>query len=252
MNGNGRRGRQDLGLGLGMPALSANPTLQGELQVASLLQDPIFTSTAEGLVTDFRVGGQPLLCSDRGVGLRCWDMAAQAEGHRAIGIPCRAKTLVSVEFALAAAGYVVGGVAVDDIPEDEAVDPNHASIADRLNYVFGLGLMTIGAGATTTFTATSRRGCRLGRMILYGTAAGAYTRVGVKSIDLNNSPLASGRVSGSTIDYLPLGFFDYTRTDIDGICLGADIGFNETLTLTLTNMDGVPYDIYGGIFIEPV
>lgn len=242
---------QGLALGLQRVAASATPTLEGELQVDALLEDPTFVSSAEGLVTDFRIGGQPVLCSDKGAGWRMFHSQAQSEGHRSLGIPLKQKQLVSVTFALTGAATTCGAIGVKPIPPGEAVAPNDPSIAKRLDYVFGLGSVNIGAGATGELVATSRREGTLGLLVLYSPTAAAAYDVTVSDITVNNRPLLAGRVSGATIDRSPLAWFDYLNTDCDGRILACPIGVNETVRVAMLNNNAGAIDVYGGIFMLP-
>lgn len=242
---------QGLGIGLGRKTGVATGSMEGEAQVASLLNDPIFASDQEGLITDFRVGGQSLLCSDLGVGWRTFSLAAQLEDQRAIGLPVRPKTLVTIGYTLAAAGTIVGGIGTDPIPMEEARDPNDPSVAGRLNYVFGLGKTTVPNGAEATIAAVCRRSCKLGAIVLYSPTAAAYLDVEVRNIERNNATLFAGRVSGATLDSLPLGYFDYLRTDTDGRRLNLDVAFNDIITVKLFNNNAAPIDVYGGILVDP-
>lgn len=242
---------QGLGLGLGRKTGAATGSLEGELQVASLLNDPIFSANQEGLITDFRVGGQSLMCSDLGVGWRVFHLAAQLEGQRAIGLPVRAKTLVTASYSLAAAGTIWGAVGTDPIPPEEAKDANDPTVSTRLNYVFGLGKVTVPNGAAATINAVCRRSGTLGALVLYSPSAAAYDDIEVRNVERNNATVFAGRVAGATTDPMPLGYFDYLRTDTDGRMLNLEVAFNDNLTITLFNNNAAPLDVYGGILVLP-
>ena len=244
------------GLGIGFPrpgAAAASVSLLSELQINGLLLDPVFRATQEGLLTDLRIGGQPVLCSDLGVGIRCFDWTAQVEGKRALALPVKRRTQVQASFTLDAAGFVVGGIGVDPIPEEEAREVNDPALAGRLSYIFGLG-RTVAAGlADFTITATCRKGCDLGAMILYGTGS-ALDDITIFDISLNNKPLMSGRggpTVGPNVDEMSLTFFDFQRTDLDGRTLNARIEQNDILVIKGHNYNAAAINVFGGIFTQP-
>jgi len=243
--------RQGLYLGLGRATGAAAFNLEGEVQVPALLLDPCFSADQEGLITDFRVGGQTLMCSDQGVGWKLWHAQAALEGSRAIGIPVPANTKVSVSGTLAAAGTIVGGIGVDPIPASEARVPNAPEVADRLNYVFGLGSVAVAAGADGYLNAVCKRQCTLGPLVLWSPTGAASFDVTVENIEINNSPLPAGRVSGATIDRAPLPYFDFLRTDLDGRTLNAECGYNHSVSIKLHNYNAGPITVYGGILVLP-
>lgn len=248
------RSIQGLALGAQRASGTATPTISGELQVNALLLDPVFRSSQEGLVTDLRIGGQPTLCSNLGMGIRCFDWTAQVEGRRALAIPAKRKTTWQASFALAAAGSVFGAIGVDPIPEEETLEFDDPRMAPRLSYGFGLGSTAIAAGSPATIVATCRKGGELGPMILYGRAAGALDEVSVFDIDVNGVSLLAGRSGaavGANIDEIGLAFFDFQRTDLDGRTLNYEIHQNDVLTIKLHNYGAGGHTIDGGIFMLP-
>ena len=242
---------QGLFLGLGRSTGAAAFNLEGELQVPALLLDPCFSADQEGLITDFRVGGQTLMCSDQGVGWKLWHAQSALEGSRAIGLPVPANTKVSVSGTLVAAGTIVAGIGVDPIPPGEARVPNSPEVADRLNYVFGLGSVAVPAGGDAFLAATCKRECTLGPLVLWSPTAAAAFDVTVENVEINNKPMPAGRVSGANIDRGPLTYFDFLRTDLDGRTLNAECGYNHSVAVKLHNFNGGPITVYGGILVLP-
>jgi hypothetical protein len=248
--------RQVQGLALGAQRQSgtATPSISGELQVNALLLDPVFRASQEGLVTDLRIGGQPVLCSNLGMGIRCFDFSAQVEGRRALGIPAKRKTTWQASFTLAAAGSVFGAIGVDPIDEAETLEFDDPRMAPRLCYGFGLGSTAIGAGADVEISAVCRKGGELGPMVLYTRAAGGMDEVSVFDIQVNGISLLAGRggaTVGANVDEIGLAFFDFQRTDLDGRTLNYDIGQNDVLTIKLHNYGVGAHTVDGGIFMLP-
>lgn len=244
------------GLGLGFPrsaAAAVGVALNAEIQINGLLLDPIFRSTQEGLLTDLRIGGQPVLCSDLGVGIRCFDFTAQVEGKRALALPVKRRSQIQASFTLDAAGFVVGAIGVDPIPEEEAREMNDPAMAARLSYIFGLGRTVCAPLADFTITAVCRKGCDLGAMVLYGTGT-ALDDITIFDISMNNKPLMSGRggpTIGAAVDEMALGFFDFQRTDLDGRTLNARIEQNDILIIRGHNYNIAAINVFGGIFTQP-
>lgn len=243
---------QGLALGLGArKSGAATHTMEGEAQVPVLLEDLIFHSDQEGLIDDLRVGGQSLMCSDKGVGWRAFHTQSQLEGARSIGLPIRQKTTVTLSCTMAAAAIALAGVGVRPIPPEEARDANDPAVSDRLNYIFGLGSTSCAPGVETVITAVARRSCKLGPIVLYPRVAAGYLDLAIRDVSYNNSPLGAGRVKGATIDELPIGFFDYLRTDLDGRMLDLDVEFNGALTITVFNANAGAIIVDGAVLVLP-
>lgn len=243
--------RQGLALGLGRATGAAAFVLSGQLEVPALLMDPLVMADQEGTIDRFTVGGQSVMCSDKGVGWRVFHAQAQMEGARAMGLPMAEKTVVSIEGTLAAAGTVLASLGVDPIPESEGRVPNDPEISRRLNYVFGLGSVSVPAGGTVEMVATARRHCVLGPMVLYSGTPAAALDVTIENVEVNNAPLPAGRLAGATIDRIPLVHFDYLRTDLDGRVLHWEIRHNHQISILLRNYNASPITVYGGILVLP-
>lgn len=248
------RQSQSLAVGCVRVAGTATPSISGEFQTNVLVMDPIIRASQEGLVSDLRINGQPMMCSDLGVGVRLFDMTAQVEGRRAAGVPVKRRSTWSAALVLAAAGSVSAAWGVDPIPEEEAMEPDDPRVAMRYRYVFGLGSTPIAAGADAVITATCTKPGDLGPLIMYGRLAGALDEVTVTGIEVNGVPLLAGRAPGTAPpfgDEIPLGFFDFARTDLDGRTLLYSIGQNDKLVIRLHNYGAGAHTIDGGVFMLP-
>jgi hypothetical protein len=241
-----QRNAQGLALGLGRSTGAAAFSLTGTLQIPALLQDLVLRASQLGLVTDLRVAGQVLMCSNQGATLDMFRPDAEVEGQRGLGIPLAAQQVVQCDGTLAAAGTIAGGIGVDPITPDRVVPVN--MLGRALDYVFGLGSSgAVAAGAAGTLTATSRRDVMLGRIVMNSDGGGDV--VTVRSIQVNNIELLSGQ-SGAT-DELPVEYFSGENSDVDGLTLAYPVQDNGNVTVTIQNNDAVARTTYGGIFVMP-
>lgn len=240
-----QRNAQGLALGLGRSAGAANFALSSTLQVPSLLQDLVLRSTQLGLVTDLRVAGQVLMCSNQGATLQMFAPDSEVEGQRGLGIPLAAQQVVDVAGTLLAAGTISGAIGVDPITPDRVIPVN--KLGRALDYLFGLGSSGAVAAATAgSLSATSRRDVMLGRIVLNSDAADVVT---VRSIQVNNIELLAGQ-AGVT-DEIGVEYFGGENSDIDGLTLAYPVRDNGNVTITIQNNDAVARTTLGGIFVMP-
>jgi hypothetical protein len=240
-----RRQVQGFTLGIGRQSGSATPEITGIPQVPVLLEDLIIQSSQSlGLVTKLTVSGQPLFASDKDCDMNMWHRAAQVEGQRSLMIPVAAQQQVTVGATLAAAGVFAAAIGTAPIEADQVVPTNE--LGDALTYAFGLGTVNALAAATGSLTATCRKPCQLGRLVLTASIADQIT---VRSIVVNNIELLSGQ-SGSA-DEVAVETYRYDATDRDGNELQFPVDLNGNVTIACFNNDAVARDVYGGIFVAP-
>jgi hypothetical protein len=235
------RNAQGLTLPLGRQA-GAPYNLAGTLQQAALLQDPILMSTNPGQVTQFRVAGQSIMCSDQSAPLIMLAPDCQVEGHRGMGIPLTAQQEVTIATDLAA-GVLSGGINLRPIDPSQVVPINE--LGTLLDYLFGFGVVNAGIGADFILTARALRPGMLGLMVL---AADANPEdIAISSITINNIELQAGEAGAeTTVDqYGPF------CTDDDGCVLGYPVRQNDQVIIAGHNYNAAAINVRGGCFMLP-
>lgn len=241
------RNAQGLTLGLGSDrAATTAKALESALQQASLLQDLQITSTQLGLVDAIRVAGQSLMASDRGANIQMFAPKAHVEGHRGMAIPLAQQQTVSVDITLVANGTVSAGVSLRPIDPTAVIPVN--KLGSALNYVFGLGLVNVLAGAGGSLIATARRDCVLGLCVL--DASANPEDVQIRSVTINNVELLAGP-DGAAGEF-GIECFGFDSTDDDGNVVGYPVRTNDVVNIDFWNYNAAPVNVYGGIFVLPV
>lgn len=240
------RNAQGLTLGLPRAAGAAAGTLTTTLQSSALLQDLHLNASQLGLVDAIRVAGQNVMCSDKGMDIQGFSsINVNPEGHRGIGIPLASQQTVAVDYTLAAAGTIAGGVNVE--PIDPALLAPVNTLGQALNYCAGFGSIAAGAGATTAMVVTMRRQVMLG---LFGLTASANSiDLTVRSISINNVELNAGAAGQAG----EVGFdvYSWRSDDTDGNTIGYQTRVNDQITIQIHNYNAAAIDVYGGAFILP-
>lgn len=241
-----RRNAQGFALGLGREAAAASGTLNGELQVASMLMDPIVTTTEEGVVTAFRVNGQSVMVTKEGADIRLFSPAGQFEGQRSMSLPLRAQQSVAISYELAGAGTVAACIGTDPISPEKVVPINQ--LGKAIDYLAGFGQVEVPNGDSDVLEAKLLRPCVLGPMCL--TAESDPEDLTVQSILVNGIELLSGGRTAVGRE-IPIGYMSHLCTDLDGKTLGYYCEANDVITITLANYNAGNIIVRGGAFIIP-
>lgn len=234
-------------LGLGRSAGVTDHVLSDELRNDSLLEELTINCSVIDLVDSIKVGGQDLMCSNKGANIMMFHPEAQFEGARSFGFPLHKAVPVEVRVGTAAPSTLVAGLGIQPIPDELLAQgiPDVNGLGDALNVVFGLGTVTIAAGTSDVLTATSRRRTTLGALVIDSATAAALLDVVVEEITLNGRPLLGG------VDPMPLADLSYLATDLDGRTLAQDVEVGDVVEVTLHNYNAGGIAVYGGIWCLP-
>ena len=219
--------------------------LRGVIQQACLLQDPLIVPSLPGtgiLVTEFRLAGQSVMCSDHGAPIEMWAPDCVVEGHRGLSIPLAAQQEVVIETNQAA-GTLSGGVGLRPILPDQVIPINQ--MGRGLDYVFGLGSVVAGAGADAVLVARAQRPCMLGQLVITTTAA--PMDIAIRSITVNGIELQGG----AALAEQSAGCFSPQCTDDDGCVLGFPVSANDTVQIMLHNWNAAAITVSAGCFVLP-
>lgn len=228
---------------------AANANVIATTQRPLLLQSIGVSSTQFGNITDIKVAGQSLNCSDSSAAIGSFLFEAQGAQNRTIGLTINNNQTVSVEAVLAAGGDF--GFAISAYPIDPSQVRSLKEQADRYNFYFGLGTAAPGAAGTATMTATATRGCVLGEVRLSNQTAGGA----VPDSDLVVSSFkVSGieMLAGDTNQEVPFSAFTGSSTDVLGLALDYPIEPNAIVQVVVENKNGGAAATVGGvIFVAP-
>jgi hypothetical protein len=233
-----------LGLGIDHAATTAK-VLTESLAQDFLLEDLTLYSDQLGLVTDIRLAGQSVFCSDLACDLSAFHPEAVVEGQRSFGVPLSQSLAVQVSATLIAAGALSGSLGVQPIPPEGKPFPDVASLGKRLNLFFGLGSSTFAAAAINTITAKALRDCTLGRLVMSTSANQANLTVNDIRISRKNM---LGGMTPAPVSLMSLGPF---ATDVDGLVLAQQVHPGDVVEIDVENHTAVAAVVRGAIFTMP-
>lgn len=242
---------QSFMLGFDDVAAGTAVLLTAKLQQACLLNDLGIDCANPGLVTDVRVAGQSIVCSDSGMPFGAFRNDAGVEGHRGIAIALDQNQEVTINAAPASSAVVRAWIGIDPVSPEKVDDVNN--LADRLNFVFGGGSSgAVAISSSATSTAIARRDCVLGPMLVDYTAAGSHIIQDalLTSLKVNNLELMNG-IAGSEI---PLKALAPDATDVDGRTVAYLVQANTAVVATFRNDDADSGDTFTarwGFFCMP-
>lgn len=239
---------QGLTLGLGRDgAATVTKALTGQPQRDTLLEDLNVVASQFGLVDDILLAGTSLMASDKSADILMFHPEAYAEGVRSIGIAIAKTQSVVVKATLAANGTIQAWTGGQPMPkrEDGNGSPDPTDAGEALAFVFGLGKVNIGAGATADLTAKATRNCTLGALFIDASASGIDLTI--QAVKINNRPLLIGR-QDTTIDGVGILAYSYLATDLDGRIMAQTVEVSDVVTITILNNNAGALDVYGGIF----
>jgi hypothetical protein len=224
--------------------------LSGTAQIPLLLEDLIIPTTALGSVDTITLAGQSLMASDSGAPIGMFSVDAQLEGFRSVSCPINTNQKFEVSGVMNAAANI--GMSVSTSPIAPAQYVPTSQLGGALNYVFGVaGTAALGAGATTTITATCLRDCVLGRLVIVNQNA-----AGVPDSDLNiTSILVEGieLLSGEAgVDVINTSTCSAKATDLSGLQLNYPIQANGSFRISINNANAGAATVGIGIFCLPV
>lgn len=234
----------------------ANVVATATAQIPLLLEDFMasFDEADACQITDFKLAGQSLMCSDQSFAAKALSNVAQVEGYRSISCPIDQNQTFEVSFENAGTtaerfGFAIGAT---PIPRSEVIPTSR--LGQALNVFFGLGrTASIGAGATGTFSATALRPCTLGRLVIVedgqaGINLQDLDKLSIESIKVNNIELLSGDSSENPV---PAKSCSPYSTMGEDLLLAYPISLNGNITIQIKNNDAVAHTLSGGIFVLP-
>lgn len=234
----------------------ATATISMTAQIPLLLEDICMTYEGnDGFqITDFKLAGQSLMCSDQPFSGKALSVMSQSESYRSISCPIDSNQ--TFEVAIDNFGAVGNrfGVAIGTTPIAQSQVIPTSKLGQAINVFFGLGRTpAIPAGGTGVLSATALRPCTLGRLVLVedGTLGTVLTDMDdfeITSIKVNNIELLSGSASDNPV---PAKSCSYLSTLGQDLLLAYPISLNGNITVTIKNNGAVGKNVSGGIFVLP-
>ncbi len=252
------RNSQGYLLGNNSPVIlgGASGTITATAQVPLLLEDLCMTFEGnDGFeVTDFKLAGQSLMCSDKAFSGKALAVMSQSESYRSISCPIDSNQ--QFEIALDNTGAVGArfGFAIGTTPIARGQVLPTSQLGQAINVFFGLGrTAAIPAAGIGTLSATALRPCTLGRLVLVeeglpGIVLTDMDDIEITSIKVNNIELLSGAASDNPI---PAKSTSYLSTLGQDLLLAYPIALNGNITITVKNNAAGAKTISGGIFVLP-
>lgn len=236
-------------------AAGADWSITSTIQRPALLQSlQVNVTDDQADLTDVTVSGLSLFVSDQTCAAACFNSKSFGARKRSIGISINNNQTVVVQGKNVVAASTAGvAVAIDPLDSSAVKSPSEQ--AERFNFVFGLGSVSVpaGAAATASLIATATRPCTLGEIILANHSTGA-TAVKSEDIVIEDIIVAGlSMLAGATAtQQIPLTVFENSASDIAGLSLNYPIEANARVEVKLRNYDGAnACDIAGGILVEP-
>ena len=235
-------------------AAGATITLSATAQLPLLLEDLVITSQqADGFtVSEIKLAGQSLMCSNQNFVGKGFSYAAQSEGYRSVSCPIDQNQTFEITIVNGAQAARFGfAVGTTPIAQSQVIPTSQ--LGQALNYSFGLSNAVVPAGGTAKMTATALRPVTLGRLILSevgkaGVKFDELEEIEIQSIKVNNIELLSGNATDNPIPAQVCSV--YSTLDQD-LLLAYPISLNGTIEITLKNNGAADTTVEGGIFVLP-
>jgi hypothetical protein len=231
-------------------------TITATAQVPLLLED--LAMTFEGndgfSVTDFKLAGQSLMCSDQSFSGKALAVLSQTESYRSISCPIDSNQVFEIAVDNFGAVGARFGFAIGTTPIAQSQVLPTSQLGQAINVFFGLGrAVAIPGGGSGTLSATALRPCTLGRLVLVEDGiAGINTAdmddFEITSIKVNNIELLSGSASDNPV---PAKTCSYWSTLGQDLLLAYPIALNGNITITIKNNNVGAKSVSGGIFVLP-
>tara|TARA_R100000773_G_scaffold44641_1_gene46809 strand:+ start:5851 stop:6660 length:810 start_codon:yes stop_codon:yes gene_type:complete len=214
------------------------------------------------LVTALSVSGQSILASNQGFPFSAFIPSNNfaIEGLNSLSLTIATNQVFSATVTGAFANPIGPqnpvGFAISTEPTDIVVSPND-STGGLLNYIYGLGSVTIPAGGQATLTGTCLRDdVFLGRLImdcdsLRAGVAEAQECLQITSILANGIELLSA-VTPATAPLL-LSQLNPQSNDKTGLQLNYILSLNSQLSITIQNVSAANnHTVCAGVFCKPI
>ena len=198
-------------------AAAADWSITSTIQRPALLQSlQINVTDDKADITDVTVSGLSLFVSDQSCAAACFNSKSFGARKRSIGISINNNQTCVVQGKNVVAASTAGvAIAIDPLDSSSVKSPSEQ--AERFNFVFGLGSVSVPFGAVASLVATATRPCTLGEIILANHSTGATS---VKSEDIVIEDIIVAGLSmlaGATAtQQIPLTVFENSASDIAG------------------------------------
>tara|TARA_Y100001973_G_C5154010_1_gene309712 strand:+ start:369 stop:1157 length:789 start_codon:yes stop_codon:yes gene_type:complete len=234
----------------------ATGTVTATAQVPLLLEDIALTfELNDGFsVTDFKLAGQSLMCSDQAFSGKALSVLSQTESFRSISCPIDQNQQFEISIDNYGAVGASFGFAIGTTPIAQSQVLPTSQLGQAINVFFGLGrAVAIPAGGSGTLSATALRPCTLGRLVLVedgvaGISVADMDDFEITSIKVNNIELLSGSASDNPV---PAKTCSYWSTLGQDLLLAYPIALNGNITITIKNNGAGAKSVSGGIFVLP-
>jgi len=214
-------------------------TFTAQAQESVFIRYLFISSSAQGVVTDLKIGNQSLNCSDSDIDLSLFDPATQRKP--AIGVAVNGNIQMSFDVKADEDGGLTAGFSC------EAVE-NAPSIGEQGNAIdkfFGLGSVSVGAGGSAELSAQALRDCFLRDLVIASHDLLNKNKVTITDITVKGRSIFSGQ-SGDAVG------IDVLQSQTQGfaIPLNTMIETNERVVVKLSNTHTAAIIVGGGAYCE--
>lgn len=199
----------------------------------------LFLSVGAGLVNDLRIGNQSLNVSDSGIDTALFNSATQRKPL--IGIAVNGNIQMSIDVTTDADSAITGAFSCEAIDCAPSISEQGAAI----NKFFGLGSVSVGAGATAQLSAQALRNTTLKDLVLSCHDAAESSKIDVTDITIKGRSIFSGQ-SGDAVA------LDALLSEAQGFTVGINIPIetNERVVVSLKNNHGSALVVGGGLYCD--
>jgi len=199
----------------------------------------LFLEVGAGLVNDLRIGNQSLNVSDSGIDTALFNNGTQRKPL--IGIAVNGNIQMSIDVTTDADSAITGAFSC------EAIDcaPSISEQGSAINKFFGLGSVSVGAGATAQLSAQALRNTTLKDLVLACHDEAEASKIDVTDITIKGRSLFSGQ-SGDVVSLTSLA------SGTQGFAVGINIPIetNERVVVSLKNNHGSALVVGGGLYCD--
>jgi len=199
----------------------------------------LFLSVGAGVVNDLRIGNQSLNTSDSPIDTALFSPSQQRKN--VIGVAVNGNIQMSIDVTTDGASAVTGAFSCEAIE----TAPSISAQCNAINKFFGLGSVSIAAGATISLSAQALRNTTLKDLVLSCHDAAEAHNIDVVDITIKGRSIFSGQ-SGDAVALTALG------SDVQGFMVGINIPIetNERVTVQLKNNHAAALVVGGGLYCD--
>lgn len=218
---------------------TATATFTAQAQESVFLRYLFISSSAEGVVSDLKIGNQSLNCSDSGIDLTLFKPSTQRKP--AIGVAVNGSIQMSFDVKADGDGSLTAGFSC------EAIN-NAPSIGEQGNAIdkfFGLGSVSVPADGSAELSAQALRDCFLRDLVIACHDSANSNKVTIADITVKGRSIFSGQ-SGDSVG------IDVLQTDTQGFALplNTTISTTERVIVKLENAHTAAIVVGGGAYCE--